>query len=83
MPGICTGAVVLSLNMESFTIKVLKLSSHKYGDVINLRKFEYLIQIFKIFADARKYDLTSDLRFFRPVMKVNNINNCMDVFDFK
>ena len=30
-----------------------------------------------------KYDLTSDLIFFRPVMKVKYINNCKEIFDFK
>ena len=56
--------------MESLLIIDVNLSSYKDGDVGNLRKFEYLIRIFYKFADVRKYDLTSNLRLFRPVMKV-------------
>ena len=44
--------------MGSFIIIVIKLSSYKYGDVINIQKFEYLIRIFKTFADVREKNLT-------------------------
>ena len=30
-----------------------------------------------------KYNLTSDLILFRPVMKVKYVNNCKVVFNFK
>ena len=30
-----------------------------------------------------KYDLTSDSIFFRPIMRLNYINNCRAVFNFK
>ena len=60
----------------SLPIIVVHLSSYKYGDVGNLPKFAYLIRIVLTFADARKYDLTSSLRLFRPVMKVKYISNC-------
>ena len=77
MPGICTGAVFLrlfsntrGLNMGSFLIIVVKLSIYKDGDVGNLRKFEYFYDYFRHSSNAWKYDLTSDLIFFGPVMKV-------------
>ena len=69
--------------MGSFLIIVVKLSSYKDGDVGNLRKLEYLYDYFRHSANARKYDLTSNSRFFRPVMKVKNINNFKVIFDFK
>ena len=84
MPGIRTCLVLLSflstargLNMGSFLSIVLKLYSYKDGDFGNQRKFEYLMRIFKI------YNLTSDLRFLRPVMKVKYIDNCKAILDFK
>ena len=39
--------------------------------------------IFKTFDDARKYNLTSDLIFLRPIMKVTYIKNCEAVYSFK
>ena len=55
MPGIITSAVLLTclpteraLNMGTCLITVVKLSIYKDGDVGNLRKFEYLIQILDI-----------------------------------
>ena len=56
--------------MGLYLITAVNLFIYKNGDVGNLRKFEYLIRAFQTFTNARKYDLTSDLRFFRPVMKV-------------
>ena len=87
MPRICINAALLKflstargLNMGPFLIIVVKLSSYKDGNVGNLRKFEYLYDYFRHSRNAWKYNLTSNLRFFRPVM---NINNCRAVFDFK
>ena len=71
------------LNMGSFLIIVVKLSSYKDGDVGNLRKSECLIRILRTFSGAGKYNLTIYLRFFRPVTKVKNTNNCKAVLDFK
>ena len=71
------------LNTGSFLIIALNLSRHIDGDVRNLRKFEYLYYYFRYSRNAWKYDLTSGLTFFRPVMKVKYINNCGEIFDFK
>ena len=57
--------------MGSFLIIVLKLSSYKDGDVGNLQKIEYEYDYFRHSRNAWKYDLTSDLRLCRLVMKVN------------
>ena len=82
MPGIRTSAVLLrflpterGLDMGSFLIIVVKLYCYIDGNVRNLRKSEYSTRIFKTFTDVRKYDLTNDLRFFKPVTKVKYINN--------
>ena len=90
MPGICTGPVLVSflsntrvLDMESFLIISINLSSYEDGDVGNLRKFEYFNDYFRHGSNTQKYDLTCDLRFFKPVTKVKYINNCKEIFDFE
>ena len=57
--------------MGTVIIIFLKLTSYKDGNTRNLCKFDYIMRILKTFTDARKYNLTNNLRFFRPVMKVN------------
>ena len=69
--------------MGSFVIMVINLYRYKDGDVINLRKSEYVYDYFRYLHNAWKYDLTINLRFFRPVLKVKNINNYKDIFDFR
>ena len=69
--------------MLSFLIMFVNLSIYKDGNVGNIQKFEYLYDCFRHSSNARKYDLTINLRFFKPVTKVNDINNCRYVFDLK
>ena len=69
--------------MGSLTSIVIKLSRFKNGEVRNLHKFKYLIQIFKTFVDARKHSLTSNLILFRPIMKVKSINKCEAILNYK
>ena len=71
------------LNIWSFLIIVVKSYSYKYGDVRNLGKFEYLYDYFRHKRNVQKYDLSSDLRLFRPVIKVKHLNNCEEIFYFK
>ena len=71
------------MSIVPFLIIVIKLSRYKYGDVGNLRKFEYLYGFFRHSLNAWKCDLTSNLILFRPVMKVRYRNKCKYIFYFK
>ena len=50
---------------------VVKLYRYIDGDVRNLRKFEYFYKYFGHLCNAGIYNLTSNLRLFRAVIKVN------------
>ena len=85
MPEICTSPVLLLflstaklLYMGSFLCIVVKFYIYKGGDVIRIF-YDY----FRHSRDAWKHNFTSYLRFFRSVVKVNYINKCYAILNFK
>ena len=69
--------------MVSFLHIVVKLYNYKDSDVGNLRKLEYFYDSFRHSRIVWKYNLTSNLRLCRPVLKVKNISNCKAIFEVK